>query len=208
MRELLYTAECKCTKEDVKEFCLDTLKEEIEMLKNAISHDSQEVRRCHNDLQYGNIAMDKDGTTTLLNYECSTHNPVAYDIANHFCEMVANYHSETPHMLDYSKYPGLKERQRFIEIYMSHGGYFPTDAQMERLLNDVEKYTLASHLLWCLRGIISNYLEVIEFDQEGYQRKMFIVEVTDFDYMEYARQRFQQYRLRKRELLGSSGISP
>lgn len=39
-------------------------------------------------------------------YEYASYNPIAYDIANHFCEMVADYHSETPHVLDYSKYPG------------------------------------------------------------------------------------------------------
>ncbi len=39
-------------------------------------------------------------------YEYSSYNPVAYDIANHFCEMAADYHTETPHILDYTKYPG------------------------------------------------------------------------------------------------------
>lgn len=39
-------------------------------------------------------------------YEYASYNPVAYDLANHFCEMVANYHSEKPHFLDYRKYPG------------------------------------------------------------------------------------------------------
>lgn len=40
-------------------------------------------------------------------YEYSSYNSVAYDIANHFCEMAADYHTETPHVLDYSKYPGV-----------------------------------------------------------------------------------------------------
>lgn len=39
-------------------------------------------------------------------YEYASYNPVAYDLANHFCEMAANYHSDTPHILDYSLYPG------------------------------------------------------------------------------------------------------
>jgi len=38
-------------------------------------------------------------------YEYASYNPVAYDLANHFCEMVANYHSDQPHVLDYTKYP-------------------------------------------------------------------------------------------------------
>jgi hypothetical protein len=43
----------------------------------------------------------------LQDYEYSSFNPVAYDIANHFCEMAADYHSEEPHLLDYTKYPGI-----------------------------------------------------------------------------------------------------
>ena len=42
----------------------------------------------------------------LQDYEYSSYNPIAYDIANHFCEMVADYHTDTPHILDYNKYPG------------------------------------------------------------------------------------------------------
>ena len=42
----------------------------------------------------------------MQDYEYASYNPIAYDIANHFCEMVADYHSDTPHVLDYSKYPG------------------------------------------------------------------------------------------------------
>ena len=34
------------------------------------------------------------------------------------------------------------------------------------------------------------------------------VNKIDFDYMEYAKQRFEQYRLRKQQLLGSSAAKP
>lgn len=42
----------------------------------------------------------------IQDYEYASYNPIAYDLANHFCEMVADYHSDTPHVLDYTKYPG------------------------------------------------------------------------------------------------------
>lgn len=44
--------------------------------------------------------------TKKQDYEYACYNPVAYDIANHFCEMAADYHTDTPHIMDYSKYPG------------------------------------------------------------------------------------------------------
>ncbi|XP_065618722.1 probable choline kinase 2 isoform X2 [Quercus suber] len=105
---------------------------------------------------------------TIIDYEYASYNAVAFDIANHFCEMAADYHTETPFILDFSKYPGDE----------------PSDIEVKQLLQDVEKYTLASHLVWGLWGIISEHVNEI-----------------DFDYMEYARQRFQQYWLRKPELL-------
>ena len=32
-------------------------------------------------------------------------NPVAFDIANHWCEYGADYHTDLPHILDYSRMP-------------------------------------------------------------------------------------------------------
>ena len=32
-------------------------------------------------------------------------NPVAFDIANHWCEYGADYHTDLPHLLDYSRMP-------------------------------------------------------------------------------------------------------
>lgn len=43
---------------------------------------------------------------SFQDYEYAGYNPVTFDIANHFCEMAADYHTETPHVLDYDKYPG------------------------------------------------------------------------------------------------------
>lgn len=45
-------------------------------------------------------------TKILQDYEYASFNPVAFDIANHFCEMAADYHTATPHVLDFTKYPG------------------------------------------------------------------------------------------------------
>lgn len=189
MRNWLSEAKSLCSPQNAKEFRLGTIAEEISMLERELSLDCQNVGFCHNDLQYGNIMMDeKTRSITIIDYEYSSYNPIAYDIANHFCEMAANYHSETPHVLDYSKYPDLEEQQRFVRIYLSSAGYLPGDTAVEQLVHYVEKYTLANHLFWGLWGIISDYVNKI-----------------DFDYLEYARQRFHQYWLRKPALLGSSG---
>ncbi|CAK9171555.1 unnamed protein product [Ilex paraguariensis] len=187
MRKWLNEAKCLSSPEHAKEFGLDTMAEEIDTLEEELSHDNQEIVFGHNDLQYGNIMIDeKTSSITLIDYEYASYNPIAYDLANHFCEMVANYHTDTPHILDYGIYPGAEERHRFVRRYLSSSGNEPSETEVEQLANDAEKYTLANHLFWGLWGIISAYVNHI-----------------DFDYLEYARQRFHQYWLRKPILLGT-----
>ncbi|KAK4791071.1 hypothetical protein SAY86_031484 [Trapa natans] len=186
IRNFLKEAKRLCSKKDAEEFQLNTLEEEISVLEKELSTDSQRVGFCHNDLQYGNIMMDEEtNSLTIIDYEYASYNPIAYDLANHFCEMAANYHTETPHLLDYSIYPDEEERRRFVTIYLNSAGKQSSDQDQVELLSDAEKYTLANHLFWGLWGMISNYVNNIEFD-----------------YMEYAKQRFQQYWLRKAILLG------
>ncbi|KAI4371486.1 hypothetical protein MLD38_019714 [Melastoma candidum] len=187
LRKWLPTAKNMATSEEADSVRLDAIENEISVLEKALSNGGH-IGFCHNDLQYGNIMMDEETKTlTIIDYEYSSYNPIAFDIANHFCEMAADYHSDTPHVLDFGKYPDLEERRRFVHGYLSHSGKTPSDAEVEKLLEDVEKYTLASHLFWGLWGIISEHINEI-----------------DFDYMEYARQRFQRYWLTRPALVGSS----
>ncbi|TXG49171.1 hypothetical protein EZV62_025046 [Acer yangbiense] len=189
MRNWLKAAKSLSPPEEAKSFRLDAIDEEISMLEKELCGTHQRLGFCHNDLQYGNIMIDEETKSiTIIDYEYASYNPIAYDLANHFCEMTADYHTETPHLLDYSKYPDLEERQRFLRAYMGSIGDQLNDVEVNQLLEDVEKYTLASHLIWGLWGIISEHVNKI-----------------DFDYIEYARQRFDQYWLRKSDLLGSSG---
>ncbi|KAJ4720434.1 Choline kinase [Melia azedarach] len=190
-RNWLKAAKSLCPVEEAKAFRLDAIEEEISTLEKALHQNHQRMGFCHNDLQYGNIMIDEETKSiTIIDYEYASYNPIAYDIANHFCEMAADYHSETPHLMDYSKYPDLEERTRFVRAYLSSTGDQPSDVEVQQLLQDVEKYTLASHLSWGLWGIISEHVNGI-----------------DFDYIEYARQRFDQYWLKKPELLGSTGAA-
>ncbi|XP_051124779.1 probable choline kinase 2 isoform X2 [Andrographis paniculata] len=154
---------------EAEEFSLKFLEDEISALEENLSACHQLVGFCHNDLQYGNLMInDESRLITIIDYEYASYNHVAFDIANHFCEMAADYHTKTPHVLDYSQYPND----------------LSSDSEVKKLLQAVEKYTLASHLVWGLWGIISDHVNKI-----------------DFDYKEYARQRFQRYWATKSELL-------
>ncbi|KAL8508264.1 hypothetical protein ACS0TY_018738 [Phlomoides rotata] len=123
LRHWLNEARRLCSPKETNEFRLDMLEAEISELEKNLSTCRPLVGFCHNDLQYGNIMMDEETKfITIIDYEYASYNHVAYDIANHFCEMAADYHTETPHVLDYNKYPGLQERQRFLRIYLNASG--------------------------------------------------------------------------------------
>ncbi|BAD87386.1 putative choline kinase CK2 [Oryza sativa Japonica Group] len=188
LKNWLKTARNLCSSDESKKFRLGSLENEIAALEKEFSGDYHGIGFCHNDLQYGNIMIDEDtNMLTIIDYEYASFNPVAYDIANHFCEMAADYHSEKPHRLDYSKYPDTDEQKRFVKTYLSNSVSEEPDAEeVENLLQSIEKYTLASHLVWGLWGIISDHVNDI-----------------DFDYKEYARQRFEQYWQKKQALLTS-----
>lgn len=55
---------------------------------------------------------------TFIDYEYSGFNPIAFDIANHWCEWAADYHSGAPHVLDFSRLPNAQEQLLFVEAYL------------------------------------------------------------------------------------------
>jgi hypothetical protein len=61
---------------------------------------------------------DSSSCITFIDYEYSGFNPVAYDIANHWCEWAADYHTDEPHVLDFSKLPDPQQQYLFVEAYL------------------------------------------------------------------------------------------
>lgn len=61
---------------------------------------------------------DSASCITFIDYEYSGFNPVAYDIANHWCEWAADYHTEAPHVLDFSRLPDPQQQYLFVESYL------------------------------------------------------------------------------------------
>ncbi|CAA0810855.1 Probable choline kinase 1 [Striga hermonthica] len=184
LRKWVNVARDLCSQEHVKEYRLDSLDEEISLLEKFVSRDGQEIGFCHNDLQYGNIMIDdRNKTITIIDYEYASYNPVAYDIANHFCEMAADYHTDTPHVLDYDKYPGSNFEHSIFRV-INYAGQTNSVTSLDELEDDINKYTLPNHIFWGLWALISAYVNHIEFD-----------------YLEYARQRFEQYWSKKKEIL-------
>ncbi|EIE21022.1 hypothetical protein COCSUDRAFT_43387 [Coccomyxa subellipsoidea C-169] len=154
----------------------------------------------------------------LIDYEYAGPNPVAFDIANHWCEYGADYHTDTPHLLDYSlmpdeqqqaRHPGVPVsvsvsvcKDRFVRAYMESAlalqggrGLLASGSQEAALEEAVEQlkatcraYLPVSHLLWGLWGLIQAHTS----------------NVPGFDFNSYAQQRLEQY-VKLRELALPNG---
>lgn len=53
----------------------------------------------------------------VVDFEYAGPNPAAFDIANHFHEWTADYHSDAPHVLTSLRYPTREERNNFYLGY-------------------------------------------------------------------------------------------
>jgi len=82
----------------------------------------------HNDAQYGNllrwnkppVGKPDHHRIIVVDFEYAAPNPAAFDIANHFHEWMANYHSpDASHILTSSRYPTPGERWNFYHGYLS-----------------------------------------------------------------------------------------
>lgn len=154
----------------------------------------------HNDTQYGNLlrlkhpseGLDEHRQIVVVDFEYASSNPAAFDIANHFHEWTANYHSSTPHLLDFIRYPSFQERRNFYIAYMQHTTMLGEDPvmeepELERLVLDLDQqvrdWSPASHAMWAIWGIVQ-----AREDIEG--------NITDpeFDYIGYARGRLAAFR--------------
>jgi choline kinase len=116
----------------VEEFDIDRLEKEWKaywewLTRVEKEHGASETVFCHNDAQYGNLLrlkhrhkdMPNHHSIIVVDFEYAAPNPAAFDIANHFHEWTANYHSDTPHILNSEQYPSLLERQNFYAAYLS-----------------------------------------------------------------------------------------
>jgi len=135
----------------------------------------------------------------VVDFEYSAPNPASYDIANHFHEWTANYHSETPHLLDISRYPTLEQRYDFYLSYLRQTCFQKSqhfkdpivdlESTMVKLDRQVQIWSPASHAYWLVWGIVQARDDL----ENG-------IEAPEFDYIAYARCRLACFRQELRKL--------
>lgn len=116
----------------------------------------------------------RDGTERLVvvDFEYSGYNPRGFDIANHFCEWTADYHSSEPAKMHPDCYPTVAEQVRFVNAYLDErdliqgtkSSQHVRQSEVEQVLRECEAYAIASHFFWGLWGLIQANQSEIDYD--------------------------------------------
>ena len=134
-----------------------------------------------------------------MDFEYASPNSAAFDIANHFHEWTANYHSNTPHLLEPEAYPTVGERRNFYRSYISQSlaavdtcsslSDEEIEERLVRLDRQVRVCSPASHAMWAVWGVVQAREMVEGRDGE-----------PEFDYLGYASCRMECFRREIRTL--------
>ena len=94
----------------------------------------------------------------LIDFEFCSYNYRGFDLANHFCEWMYDYsYDKFPHYkFNPTNYPDENQINRFINEYINHyyqGNTEEEKATVDKILNEISYFTLASHMLWTLWSI-------------------------------------------------------
>ncbi|KZC09238.1 PREDICTED: ethanolamine kinase 1 [Dufourea novaeangliae] len=157
------------------------LKQNYEQLKETLTDLNSEIVFAHNDLLLANVLYNqKENIVTFIDFEYTAYNYQAFDIANHFAEFAG---VENP---DYSLYPNEELQKAWLSIYLqeyNNVNYVPEN-EINLLYVQVNKFVLLSHFFWGCWGLIQSEHSTIEFD-----------------FLEYAVIRFNEYFKRKEDFL-------
>ncbi|KAK3544429.1 hypothetical protein QTP86_011848 [Hemibagrus guttatus] len=145
------------------------LREELLWLQQSLSKLGSPVVLCHNDLLCKNIIYQHaGGHVKFIDYEYAGYNYQAYDIGNHFNEFAGL------NEVDYSLYPErslqLQWMRAYLEAYKDYKdqGTDVSEAEVEVLYVQVNRFALASHFFWGLWALIQAQYSTIDFDFLGY----------------------------------------
>ncbi|KAL0578026.1 hypothetical protein V5O48_003976 [Marasmius crinis-equi] len=179
---------------------LDSFKRDWDAYMKWLSTvDSSRRVFAHNDTQYGNLLRlikAKEGLPPhrqiiVVDFEYASPNTASFDIANHFHEWTANYHSSTPHLLDPLKYPTSTERRNFYRAYLEHTltpsqtplSASELEAAIEALDEQVRFWSPSSHAWWTVWGIVQAKDDLLNDEKQA-----------EFDYIGYAKCRMSLFR--------------
>ena len=126
---------------------------------------------CHNDINTGNI-LKLENKLMVIDYEYGSYNYRGYDIGNYFCEMMfVNSTGHHPYFsYDFNNYPNRKQQINFARAYIKKykeiqcSDHLNSKLNEEQILNEANKFALASHIFWIMWSIGQASSSTIDFD--------------------------------------------
>ncbi|KAI0464402.1 hypothetical protein LJB42_002016 [Komagataella kurtzmanii] len=124
-------------------------------------------------------SLTKDSTKmdkklVVIDFEYAAANVPAYDISNHFCEWMTDYHNPTaPHSLEVKRYPTRDEKLNLIATYVNYNGIEKNkrknsfvevsqenikevESKIKKLYNQCIYWRAASSVFWALWGVVQS----------------------------------------------------
>lgn len=161
------------------------LEKEVSLLEEHLSGLGSPVVFCHNDLLVKNIIyQEKQDRVIFIDFEYADNNYQALDIGNHFCEFGG------VERFDSSLYPDREFQLHWLQHYLDEWhrlagrGESASTRDVEVLYVQVNKFALASCMLWCLWALIQAAHSTIKFD-----------------FLQFAMERLDMYKRHKAEFL-------
>lgn len=191
-------------------FDFDVLRREVDVVEAAAEKFESPIVFSHNDLLSGNIMIPMGNSPsyspekpcmdtaykqrggeyermTFIDFEYADWAPRGFDWGNHFCEYAG-------FDCDYKLYPNKDAASNFLTAYLSAAanGHSPCQAVVQRAVAEANVFALAAHQYWGTWSIMQARWSKIEFN-----------------YLEYAKLRWNEYYERKDEFLqAASNIQP
>lgn len=160
-------------------YFVKSLEDEVADMIQKVLASGEDLAFCHNDLLVHNILFNKgDGKVAFIDYEYADFNYALFDIANHFNEYAGVDNA------DYSLCADTASKKEFITEYLVQRFGKVDAALLERMCKNVPLFEAASHLFWAVWALVQAQNSLIEFD-----------------YLEYAILRHQQYRNRMEKFM-------
>lgn len=120
---------------------------EIKFLRDILKNTRSPIVFSHNDLHQGNILLASQSKSrptleervVFIDFEYSSYNNRAFDIANHFCEWCFQYDTpEFPHfILNKDRFPSLEAQRNFVRHYLDEFIYYNNKKQMKNGISEL-----------------------------------------------------------------------